>query len=96
MTWFEKPVSSEDLSGLVLIRAAVTAEVTAGEYGYNLAYFCQHDRRRPRRLPPGRRDPLRETSRMVAGRNAAPLRQVVTVRGPDGHRVRACPGVRPG
>ncbi|WP_420310401.1 enolase C-terminal domain-like protein [Streptomyces sp. YS-B37] len=39
VTWFEEPVSSDDLAGLAQIRAAVGAEVTAGEYGYTLAYF---------------------------------------------------------
>ncbi|UQA90665.1 enolase C-terminal domain-like protein [Streptomyces halobius] len=39
VTWFEEPVSSDDLTGLAQIRAAVTPDVTAGEYGYNLPYF---------------------------------------------------------
>jgi L-alanine-DL-glutamate epimerase-like enolase superfamily enzyme len=39
VTWFEEPVSSDDLAGLAQIRAAVTPEVTAGEYGYTLASF---------------------------------------------------------
>ena len=42
--WFEEPVSSDDLDGLRAISAAVTADVTAGEYGYDLPYFrrmCQ-------------------------------------------------------
>ncbi|MFD4878636.1 enolase C-terminal domain-like protein [Streptomyces sp. NPDC058420] len=39
VTWFEEPVSSDDLAGLARIRAVVGAEVTAGEYGYTLAYF---------------------------------------------------------
>jgi L-alanine-DL-glutamate epimerase-like enolase superfamily enzyme len=37
--WFEEPVSSDDLSGLALVRSAVSADVAAGEYGYDLAYF---------------------------------------------------------
>lgn len=40
VTWFEEPVSSDDLTGLAQIRSAVTADVTAGEYGYTLAYFA--------------------------------------------------------
>ncbi|MFJ8098494.1 enolase C-terminal domain-like protein [Streptomyces griseofuscus] len=40
VTWFEEPVSSDDLTGLALIRQAVTADVTAGEYGYTLPYFA--------------------------------------------------------
>ncbi|MFI6146986.1 enolase C-terminal domain-like protein [Streptomyces sp. NPDC051109] len=39
VTWFEEPVSSDDLTGLAQIRAAVTADVAAGEYGYSLPYF---------------------------------------------------------
>ena len=37
--WFEEPVSSDDLSGLRQVRQQATADVTAGEYGYDLAYF---------------------------------------------------------
>ena len=37
--WFEEPVSSDDLDGLREVRAAVLADVTAGEYGYDLYYF---------------------------------------------------------
>ena len=42
--WFEEPVSSDDLEGLHEVRDAVSADVTAGEYGYDLYYFrrmCQ-------------------------------------------------------
>lgn len=39
--WFEEPVSSDDLAGLRLVRDAVTADVAAGEYGYDLAYFAR-------------------------------------------------------
>ncbi|MEV1289386.1 enolase C-terminal domain-like protein [Micromonospora sp. NPDC049679] len=39
VTWFEEPVSSDDLDGLREVRAEVTADVTAGEYGYDLSYF---------------------------------------------------------
>lgn len=37
--WFEEPVSSDDLVGLRQVRGAVRADVTAGEYGCDLAYF---------------------------------------------------------
>ena len=37
--WFEEPVSSDHLEGLREVRDAVTADVTAGEYGYDLFYF---------------------------------------------------------
>lgn len=39
VTWFEEPVSSDDLAGLHEVRGLVDAEVAAGEYGYDLAYF---------------------------------------------------------
>ncbi|KUL36944.1 mandelate racemase [Streptomyces sp. NRRL F-4489] len=39
VTWFEEPVSSDDLAGLAQVRAAVGADVAAGEYGYALPYF---------------------------------------------------------
>jgi L-alanine-DL-glutamate epimerase-like enolase superfamily enzyme len=32
VTWFEEPVSSDDLPGLRLVRASVSADVAAGEY----------------------------------------------------------------
>lgn len=37
--WFEEPVSSDDLEGLAEVRDQVTADVAAGEYGYDLTYF---------------------------------------------------------
>ena len=37
--WFEEPVSSDDLDGLREVRGAVAADVTAGEYGWDLYYF---------------------------------------------------------
>jgi len=41
VTWFEEPVSSDDLDGLSRIRAGAPAgmDITAGEYGYDVAYF---------------------------------------------------------
>lgn len=41
VTWFEEPVSSDDLDGLRLVRnrAPAPIEITAGEYGYDLFYF---------------------------------------------------------
>ncbi|MFD9597217.1 enolase C-terminal domain-like protein [Kitasatospora sp. NPDC059973] len=41
VSWFEEPVSSDDLSGLALVRDALTADVAAGEYGYDLPYFAR-------------------------------------------------------
>ncbi len=39
VTWFEEPVSSDDLAGLHEVRDQVSADVAAGEYGYDLVYF---------------------------------------------------------
>jgi L-alanine-DL-glutamate epimerase-like enolase superfamily enzyme len=41
VSWFEEPVSSDDLAGLAHVRDAVTADVAAGEYGYDLPYFAR-------------------------------------------------------
>jgi L-alanine-DL-glutamate epimerase-like enolase superfamily enzyme len=41
VTWFEEPVSSDDLDGLREIRDQVDPDVTAGEYGYDLPYFAR-------------------------------------------------------
>jgi L-alanine-DL-glutamate epimerase-like enolase superfamily enzyme len=41
VTWFEEPVSSDDLEGLRVMRdrAPASIEIAAGEYGYDLPYF---------------------------------------------------------
>jgi len=41
VTWYEEPVSSEDLRGLALLRdrAPPGMELTAGEYGYDSVFF---------------------------------------------------------
>src|SRR5579875_3551058 len=41
VSWFEEPVSSDDLEGLRLIRDRAPAgmDIAAGEYGYDLWYF---------------------------------------------------------
>jgi L-alanine-DL-glutamate epimerase-like enolase superfamily enzyme len=39
VNWFEEPVSSDDLDGLREVRDQTSADVAAGEYGYDLAYF---------------------------------------------------------
>lgn len=41
VTWFEEPVTSDDLEGLRLIRDRAPAgmDISAGEYGYDLDYF---------------------------------------------------------
>ena len=42
VTWFEEPVSSDNLAGLRFVKdhAPVGMDVTAGEYGYRLGYFA--------------------------------------------------------
>ena len=37
VTWFEVPVSSDDLAGLAVIRGQILPDVTAGEYSWSLA-----------------------------------------------------------
>ncbi|MEC9482760.1 MAG: enolase C-terminal domain-like protein, partial [Halomonas sp.] len=41
VTWFEEPVTSDDLAGLRLLRdrAPASIEISTGEYGYDLPYF---------------------------------------------------------
>ena len=41
ISWFEEPVSSDDLEGLRFVRehAPTSIEVAAGEYGYDVIYF---------------------------------------------------------
>jgi L-alanine-DL-glutamate epimerase-like enolase superfamily enzyme len=43
VTWFEEPVSSDDLAGLHLLcrRAPAGMEIAAGEYGRNAAYLAR-------------------------------------------------------
>jgi L-alanine-DL-glutamate epimerase-like enolase superfamily enzyme len=43
VTWFEEPVSSDDLRGLRLLRDRAPAgmDIAAGEYGYDSGYFRQ-------------------------------------------------------
>jgi L-alanine-DL-glutamate epimerase-like enolase superfamily enzyme len=43
VVWFEEPVSSDDLTGLAAVRAAVQCDVAAGEYAadvYDVARLC--------------------------------------------------------
>ncbi|MFB7668231.1 enolase C-terminal domain-like protein [Kitasatospora sp. NPDC056138] len=41
VSWFEEPVSSDDLPGLRQVRDTVQPDVAAGEYGYDLPYFAR-------------------------------------------------------
>ncbi|MGD0442244.1 MAG: enolase C-terminal domain-like protein [Acidimicrobiales bacterium] len=41
VTWFEEPVSSDDLAGLRQVRDQIAPDVAAGEYGYDETYFAR-------------------------------------------------------
>ncbi len=41
VTWFEEPVSSDDLWGLHKVRSLLPMDVAAGEYGYDEVYFTR-------------------------------------------------------
>ena len=41
VTWFEEPVTSDDLVGLAQVRDALSCDVAAGEYGFDLPYFAR-------------------------------------------------------
>lgn len=41
VSWFEEPVSSDDLEGLREVRGLCDVDIAAGEYGYDLAYFAR-------------------------------------------------------
>ncbi len=41
ISWFEEPVSSDDLTGLCMVRDALEVDVAAGEYGYDESYFAR-------------------------------------------------------
>jgi L-alanine-DL-glutamate epimerase-like enolase superfamily enzyme len=41
VTWFEEPVSSDDLDGLRQVRDLCLPDVAAGEYGYSPEYFAK-------------------------------------------------------
>ncbi|HUB69468.1 MAG TPA: enolase C-terminal domain-like protein [Acidimicrobiales bacterium] len=41
VSWFEEPVSSDDLAGLREVKEQCEADVAAGEYGYDPSYFAK-------------------------------------------------------
>ncbi|MBV8585056.1 MAG: mandelate racemase, partial [Verrucomicrobia bacterium] len=41
VSWFEEPVTADDLAGLRLLRDRLNCQVAAGEYGYTTSYFKQ-------------------------------------------------------
>ena len=70
VSWFEEPVSSDDLEGLRLLRDRGPAgmDIAAGEYGYDLLLLPPHARGGRRGRAPGRRHALRRHHRLPAGR----------------------------
>ena len=67
MTWFEEPVSSDDLDGLREVRDNCDADVAAGEYGYTVDYFAADGRLRGGRLPADRCHPMWWLHRLAQG-----------------------------
>jgi L-alanine-DL-glutamate epimerase-like enolase superfamily enzyme len=41
ISWFEEPVSSDDLLGLRVVRDALDVDIAAGEYGFDETYFAR-------------------------------------------------------
>ena len=41
VSWYEEPVSSDDVAGLAMLREKLSADVAAGEYGYHLPDFTR-------------------------------------------------------
>jgi L-alanine-DL-glutamate epimerase-like enolase superfamily enzyme len=41
VSWFEEPVSSDDLEGLRQVRDQLPCDIAAGEYGYDESYFAR-------------------------------------------------------
>ena len=66
----KSPVSSDDLDGLREVRAAVPADVTAGEYGWGPVLLPPNARGRGGGLLAGRRVAVRRHHRVAAGRGA--------------------------
>lgn len=64
--WLEEPVPSDDFAGLREVRRRVDADVAAGEYGTDLAYY--RELCRPRSLSSG----IRSQSTVYAGRSRGP------------------------
>ena len=69
VTWFEEPVSSQDLAGLAVIRRQVRPDVAAGEYSWSLADSAALIGRR-RGLPAAGRDAVRRRHRVPPRRGA--------------------------
>jgi len=67
VTWFEEPVSSQDLAGLAAVRSQVLPDVAAGELQLVAGRFCAADRGRGGGLLATRPDPLRRISEFMRG-----------------------------
>ena len=67
VTWFEEPVSSQDLGGLAAIRRQVRPDVAAGEYSWSLADSAALIGSRRRGLPAAGRDAVRRRHRVPRG-----------------------------
>ena len=70
VSWFEEPVSSDDLDGLRLLRDRAPAgmDIAAGEYGYDLLYFR-------RMLEAGAVDVLQADATRCGGHHRLPARR---------------------
>lgn len=70
VTWFEEPVSSDDLEGLNVVRnrAPLGMDIAAGEYGYDFVVLPSHVGSQRGRCTPGRCNPLRRHYRFHACR----------------------------
>ena len=64
VSWFEEPVSSQDLAGLAAVRRQVRPDVAAGEYSWSLADSARLIEAGRGRLPAARRDPVRRRHRV--------------------------------
>ncbi len=76
VTWFEEPVSSDDLEGLREVKDQLSLDVAAGEYGYDEVYFARMLRGESGRLPPDRRHPLRKVDVLAPQRRPGRRRAV--------------------
>ena len=95
VSWFEEPVSSDDLEGLRAAPRPCACRDADRRRGVRLrpAVLRAHARRRRRGRAPGRRDPLRRDHRAAASRRAVPRARdaaVAALRALDPPASRAC------
>ncbi|HVT79000.1 MAG TPA: enolase C-terminal domain-like protein, partial [Acidimicrobiales bacterium] len=89
VTWFEEPVTSDDLESLAVLRDLTPIDITAGEYGYLLQYFAEMLRAVDVIQPDASRCSLSEWLR-VAALAAASSREVSAHCAPSLHAHPAC------